>query len=228
MTKQAAGVTSVAKKYIMALSGLGLIGFVVMHLLGNLLLYKSDGSFFNGYAKSLENLGKLLYAAEIGLVAMFLMHIFLALAMKKGHLDARPVGYKVWRSKGGGTPSGLASRNMIWTGLVLLAFLIFHICQFKFGASVDQGYVTQVHGEEVRDLHRLVVETFKQPLFVGIYVFCMALLGLHLRHGFWSSLQSLGITRGNASKMILMFSAALGFILSMGFLFIPVWIYFFA
>lgn len=227
MTKQVTGVSSVTKKFVMALTGLGLVGFVVVHLLGNLSLYKSDGTSFNAYANSLANLGKLLLVAEVGLIFMFLAHILTAFAVKKSHLSARPTGYKVWRSKGGDTPSGLASRNMIVTGVILLAFLIFHIFQFRFGPGIEQGYATQVHGEEVRDLHRLVVETFKQPAFVGVYVFCMALLGFHLRHGFWSSLQSLGITRGNASKKILMASAGLGFILSVGFLLIPVWIYFF-
>lgn len=227
MTKQHSGVTSVAQKFIMALTGLGLVGFVVVHLLGNLSLYKSDGSSFNGYANSLQSLGNILLVAEIGLIVMFVVHILTALVVKKSHLAARPEKYKIWRSKGGHTPSGLASRNMIVSGLIILGFLILHIFQFRFGPAIEQGYVAQVHGEQVRDLHRLVVETFKQPLFVAIYVFCMALLGMHLRHGFWSSLQSLGINRGNASTQILLVSAVLGFVLSAGFLLIPVWIYFF-
>ena len=81
---------------------------------------------------------------------------------------------------------------MILTGLVLLAFLVIHIWQFKFGPAIEEGYVAQLHGENVRDLHRLVVETFKKPGYVLFYVFSMSLLGMHVRHGFWSALQSMG------------------------------------
>jgi succinate dehydrogenase / fumarate reductase cytochrome b subunit len=218
---------SVTQKFAMALSGLGLVGFVIVHLLGNLSLYRSDGTPFNTYANALHQLGGLLVAAEIGLLLVVLLHIFTGIALKKNHSVARPQNYKMWRSKGGPTPSNFSSRTMIFSGLVLLVFIAVHVWQFRFGASIDQGYTTQIHGEEARDLHRLVVETFKNPAWVGFYVFCMLLFGTHLRHGIWSAFQSLGLVSGGASRKLLSLSGLLGFILAVGFLFIPVYIYFF-
>jgi succinate dehydrogenase / fumarate reductase cytochrome b subunit len=226
-SSQVAGLASVTKKFAMALSGLGLVGFVIVHLLGNLSLYKSDGTAFNAYANALHNMGNLLVVAEIGLLLVVLIHIVTGFRLKANHAAARPQKYRMWRSKGGHTPSNFSSRTMIFSGIVLLAFIAIHVWQFRFGANIEQGYVTQIHGEEARDLHRLVVETFKNPAWVGFYVFCMILLGTHLRHGFWSAFQSLGIVHGNASRKLLSLSALLGLILAVGFLFIPVYIYFF-
>jgi succinate dehydrogenase / fumarate reductase cytochrome b subunit len=221
------GFASVSKKFAMALSGLGLVGFVIVHLLGNLSLYRTEGTPFNTYAKALHDLGALLVVAEIGLLAVVLLHIFTGFALKKNHSAARPEKYKMWRSKGGPTPSNFSSRTMIFSGLTLLVFIVVHVWQFRFGASMDQGYVTQIHGEDARDLHRLVVETFKNPAWVGFYVFCMLLFGTHLRHGIWSAFQSLGVISGGTSRKLLSLSALLGAILAVGFLFIPVYIYFF-
>ncbi len=218
---------SVSQKFAMALSGLGLVGFVIVHLLGNLSLYRTDGAPFNTYAKALHDLGGLLVVAEIGLLLVVLLHIVTGFALKKNHSAARPEKYKMWRSKGGATPSNFSSRTMIFSGVTLLVFIAVHVWQFRFGASVDQGYVTQIHGEEARDLHRLVVETFKNPAWVGFYVFCMLLFGTHLRHGIWSAFQSLGVVSGGTSRKLLSLSGLLGFILAVGFLFIPVYIYFF-
>src|SRR4051812_46624470 len=92
--------SSVGQKYIMALTGLGLVGFVITHLLGNLSLYLKDGAKFNAYALSLEHLGALLEAAEIGLLLAFVIHIITALRLKVDHASARPVGYRKLQSKG--------------------------------------------------------------------------------------------------------------------------------
>jgi len=221
------GLASVSKKFAMALSGLGLVGFVIVHLLGNLALYRPDGIHFNTYAQTLHNLGALLVIAEIGLLAVVLLHIVTGIGLKRNHAAARPEKYRMWRSKGGPTPSNFSSRTMIFSGLVLLVFIAVHVWQFRFGASIDQGYVTQINGEEARDLHRLVVETFKNPAWVGFYVFCMLLFGTHLRHGIWSAFQSLGLVSGGTSRKLLSLSGLLSFILAVGFLFIPVYIYFF-
>lgn len=217
--------SSVGQKFLMALTGLALVGFIVMHLAGNLSLYSSDSSHFNAYAAALENLGKLKEFAEYGLIFLFGTHIILALCLKKSHIAARPIGYKMQKSKGDPSKSTLGSRNMIITGTVLLAFLILHISQFTLGPSIEQGYATQLKGEQVRDLYRLVHETFKNPMFVGIYVAVMIFLGLHLRHGFWSAFQSLGAMNPRLSKPIYGLALLLALLVAAGFLFIPVWIY---
>src|SRR5947209_10958197 len=144
--------SSVGQKFLMALTGLGLIGFTVAHLAGNLALYKSSGDSFNAYALMLENLGWIKIAAEIGLIILFGAHIVMGIALKANHKKARGAGYRIWKSKSNAAsglpkaemnPSNLSSRNMIITGIALLAFLIFHVYQFKYGPSIDEGYKLQ-------------------------------------------------------------------------------------
>ena len=113
---------------------------------------------------------------------------------------------------------------MIITGVILLVFIILHIAQFKFGPGVAEGYVATVDGKEVRDLHRLVVETFRQPIWAVGYMGVMVLLGLHLRHGFWSAFQSLGLLSPRLSGVISLVGVVLAALLAVGFLGIPLWI----
>ena len=222
------GLTTVTKKFIIALSGFGLVAFVILHLLGNLSLYCSQGIHFNAYAAKLEGFGSLLTVAEIGLLLVFLVHIGSALGSKKKNLDARPERYRAWKSKGGETPSNLSSRTMAISVILILAFVVIHVWQFRFGAGLAQGYaVTAENGkEEIRDLYRLVVEILKNPAWASFYVVAMILLGIHLRHGVWSAFQSMGWTSRRMNRNFRIVCSVLGVILAVGFLFIPVWIYF--
>ncbi len=217
--------SSVFQKIVMAVTGLCLILFVLTHLSGNISLYFPEGTIFNKYADFLASFGMLLYAAEIGLLATFLIHIATAINIKLKNKTARPVDYKVYQSKGGPSKANLASRFMIVSGVVLLFFLILHIWQFKFGPGMAEGYVATIDGKEVRDLHRLVTETFQNPIFVTIYVVCMILLGFHLRHGFWSAFQSLGMRNPSLHNILYKLALVLAILVSLGFLGIPVWIY---
>ncbi len=217
--------SSVFQKIIMAVTGLSLILFVITHLSGNISLYFPDGTPFNKYADFLASLGWLLYAAEIGLVATFVLHIATAIQLKINNSKARPVGYKVYQTKGGPSKANLSSLFMIVSGIALLAFLVLHIWQFKYGPSIEQGYVVDIGGKQVRDLHRLVVETFQNPLYVAIYVVSMVLLGFHLRHGFWSAFQSLGMRNPALHSALYKLALVLAVLISLGFLGIPVWIY---
>ena len=223
---QKALTSTVGKKVLMAVSGLSLVLFVIVHLLGNLTLYKADGAPFNAYAHALDSLGALKCIAEYGLIAVFGLHIYTGITVKARNSSARPVSYKMVQSKGGPSLSNPASRNMIISGVAILGFLILHIWQFRFGPGIQAGYVTQIKGEEVRDLHRLVVETFKNPLYTTIYSVVMLFLGAHLRHGFWSAFQSLGAMNARLTKSFYAVGLALAVVLAAGFLFIPVWIYF--
>jgi succinate dehydrogenase / fumarate reductase cytochrome b subunit len=218
--------SSIGQKFLMALSGLGLVGFVITHLAGNLALYLPDGAPFNAYAAQLESFGKLLYVAEIGLIFIFVLHIVTAIRTKAANRAARPEAYRSLKSKGGESRFGFAANNMIITGLVLLVFVILHVWQFKYGPGIAEGYTTTINGVEHRDLHRLVVETFQNPIFVGLYVAVMLLLGAHLRHGFWSAFQSLGALNPRISPSINALGIALAVLLSAGFLGIPLWIFF--
>lgn len=221
--------SSVFKKFGMGLTGLLLVGFLVTHLLGNLLLYSKDATLFNGYADKLDALGPLLYLAEVGLAAFFLYHAFTGIRLALLKRKASPEKYVVSKSKGGGSKWGLSSNNMMITGSVLLVFLVLHIIHMKFGPGLEDGYSASLtaNGPPVRDLHRLAMEEFKRPVIVVLYSVVMILLGLHLRHGIWSGFQSLGLTRDSNTKMIYLVGGALGILLAVGFLTIPAYIYFF-
>ena len=217
--------STLGRKYLMGASGLGLVLFVIVHLLGNLTLYAHSGDPINTYAARLEGLGVGLIVLELGLVGMIILHIVTAFQVTYSSKVARPIDYSSAKSKNGPSKNNLSSRNMIWTGVVLLVFLVIHIKQFKYGSSVDEGYTATVNGVMVRDLYRLVVETFVQLKWTAFYVACMLFLGIHLRHGFWSAFQSLGIINPRWSKPIYATGLILALLLSFGFLFIPIYIY---
>lgn len=210
----------------MALAGLGLIAFIVVHLLGNLTLYRSDGQAFNQYAHVLQSVGRLVLLAEGGLALLFLIHSFIGVWVKIVAWRARgSVGYDITQSKGGPSYSNWASRTMIYTGPVILFFVILHVWQFRFGPGVEEGYVTIINGVAVRDLYRLVVEAFMSPLIAGLYIAAMVVVGFHLRHAFWSGWQSLGLMSPRCSKMIYGIGLVFAILVAAGFLFIPVWIF---
>jgi succinate dehydrogenase / fumarate reductase cytochrome b subunit len=220
--------TTVGKKVLTGITGIAWILFTIAHLLGNFSLFLNDGGLaFNAYTKFLESQGILLYIAEAGLVLTLLLHAAIGINIWLGKRRARPIGYTKYVSAGEPSAQNLSSRTMIFTGSVLLLFLVGHIATFKFGPGIAEGYVTMINGEPARDLYRLVIETFKQPMYVIGYTIVMILLGLHLRHGFWSAFQSLGAIKPSARKTMQFAALVVGILLSVGFLSIPVYIYFF-
>jgi len=199
---------SVGKKFGMALTGLALYVFLAGHLAGNLLLLKKDGGAqFNAYSEYLLR-HPLLVPVEIGLVAIFLLHVWLAISVSRDNRRARPQGYQVERASGG---RNLASRTMLYSGLLIFVFLIVHIVNFKYG---DRGEGT---------LYDLVVGSFKTPLYAGGYVLAMILLGFHLWHSFQSAFQTLGIA---LSPRLRSASILVCLVLAGGFGVIPLWIFF--
>lgn len=219
--------SSVGKKFIMGLSGLLLVGFVVQHLIANLFLLLPEGDVYNGYVYDLHSWGWLLYAAEVGLLGLFGVHIVTAILVTKNNKKARPQRYAAGlKSKGGQPRSTLSSKTMAITGLILLAFLVIHVWHFRFGPGIEAGYVTYVNGNEARDLYGLVVDTFQDPWWVLGYVVVMTFLGFHVRHGFWSMFQSLGAAVPRYSDGIHALGIVVAVALAAGFLGIPVWIFF--
>ncbi len=213
--------SSVAKKFLNALTGIGLSVFVVVHLLENLLLLTGNPDDFNRWAHFLKSFGPVLLLIELGLGAFFIAHIWSALIVYWDKLKARPSGYRVYRSAGWTSRQTLSSQTMIYTGLVLLAFVIWHVITFRFGPY----YPIMVDGVEMRDLHRLVVEVFNDPVNVVLYVAVMVFLGFHLRHGFWSALQSLGAYHPRWTLLWYTGGAVVASALAVGFIVIPIWVY---
>ena len=195
--------SSVGAKFLIALTGIALTGFVIVHLLGNLQIFLGRDAM-NGYAQSLKSLGPLLWVARGGLLTVFVIHLFLALRLWKRSLDARPVPYKYQRF----IRATWTSRTMWMTGLVILAFVGFHLAHFTFGwlGRVDDGTGNSVSyldlkdadykqktGDDRHDVYRMFIAGFRNVPIVGLYLVCMILLGLHLLHGVRSLFQTLGL-----------------------------------
>lgn len=221
----AAATSQVGRKLLTGITGVLLVLFVIAHLSGNLALLNSNPEAFNRYTLFLHGFGGLLYVVEILLGLLFLFHAYLGIAIYLRKQKARSEGYQVYQSKGGPSRQSFSSRTMIWTGVVLLIFLVIHIIQFRFGPGIDSGFITQLDGKEARDLQRLVYDVFANPAWVIFYVLVMVLLGFHLRHGIWSALQSLGAMKPRWSPVIYAIALVLGALLAVGFLFLPIWIY---
>jgi len=211
--------TSVGSKFLVALTGLSLVGFLIAHLAGNLLILLGPEQF-NHYSHALIS-NPLVIPAELGLVALLLVHIIKAVQHVVRGRIARPQPYtkQVWA--GGPSRKSFASATMVVSGLILLVFLISHIATLKFGA-----YYAALEEPTVRDLYRLVVEVFQSPGVVVFYVVSMIVVGLHLRHGISSAFQSLGLMTPGWTSALLSSGLWLAIILAAGFALIPVWVYF--
>ncbi len=216
----------IGRKVITGITGIALTLFTIIHLVGNLSLLKSNGDTFNVYAETLASLGVLLYIAEIGLVAFFLVHAIIGISIFLKKKAARPVDYSVYKSAGNASKQTLSSRSMIVTGSILLAFLVFHIWSFKYGPGMAEGYVATVDGEQIRDLHRLVYEKFQLPLYAFGYPLVMIMLGVHLRHGIWSGLTSLALVKPKLSSIVYTVGGVIGGLIALGFIILPLAIYF--
>ncbi len=208
--------SSIGRKLITGVTGLGLVTFVVVHLLGNLTLFFS-ASAYNQLAYVIERLGPLTYAVEALLLAIALLHITTGIKIHIGSKKARPISYVEYESAGEPSRQSLSSRTMIISGLVLGLFLVVHLATFKFGTYYS------LPGSTHRDLSRLVFETFHKPGYTAGYVVVLSLLGLHLRHGIWSALQSVGIA---TKPVVYAASAVLGGAIALGFIGLPLSIYF--
>ncbi|MFM7325869.1 MAG: succinate dehydrogenase cytochrome b subunit [Nodosilinea sp.] len=206
----------IGKKLVSGLTGLALVTFVVVHLVGNLWLWAGRQAY-NAYAHRLESWGGLLYAIEALLLLTLLMHMAVGLEIFMGRLRARPEGYQRYQSVGGDSLQSLGSRTMVVTGTTLGIFLVAHLLTFKFGPY----YSTELQGETVRDLARLVVEVFRQPAPTLVYSAVLLGLGVHLRHGLWSALQSLGLLQGPQRSLAVGASLVLAIAMVLGFGVLP-------
>jgi succinate dehydrogenase / fumarate reductase, cytochrome b subunit len=212
--------SSIGQKIILATSGIGLIAFIIFHLLGNLLLLDNTTNVLNIYASNLDRLEIVRRMLELLLLIAFGIHIFYAITIARNNAQARTEPYKI----GNLSQPSIFSRSMVYTGPLLLLFIIVHLKTLLFGAGISEGYMVEVDGRSIRDLERLVAETFARPLDVFFYVLMMIPLGFHLRHGIRSAGQSLGINLHN-DELFDKVSLIIAILLSMGFAVIPIWIY---
>jgi succinate dehydrogenase / fumarate reductase cytochrome b subunit len=217
MRARSAFSTSVGTKLLLGVTGLCLVGFLAFHLYGNLLLF-FGGAKYNEHAHALIA-NPLVIPAELGLIALFLLHAYKAVFNFFDNWSTRQPGYEVKKWAGGPSRKSWGSTTMILSGLVIFIFVPLHLVTFKYGAN----YAADEPG--VRDLYRLLIEVFQSPAQVVFYVVAMVIVGLHLRHGVASSLQSLGAIPAPWTRAFLAVCYAVALAIGAGFVLIPIYIY---
>ena len=214
--------STIGKKIIMALSGLFLLLYLIIHLAGNLTILTGNPELLNKYAHTLESTGWVLYIVEAILAAGFLIHIISGTMVWWENRKARPQGYVKHRSKGTPSRQTISSRTMIYTGAVIVIFAIIHVRSFKYGDIPE----SVIDGVAMRDFYSVVVSAFQDMWTVIGYVTVMVFLGFHLRHAFWSAFQSLGAMTPRLTPVVYAIGVILAIVLSVGFIFIPIWVFF--
>lgn len=211
--------STIGKKAIMAVTGLLLVGFVIVHMAGNLQVFLG-GPKMNAYAAFLKSTGELLWVARLGLLAAALLHVLMAWQLTRIKQSARPVGYETRKPQ----VSTLASRTMRWGGVLLLVFIVFHILHFTTGtvfpaASVpDARYPAFSH----TDVYGNIIAAFRSPWVVAFYVVAMFFLMLHLFHGAWSSVRTLGLAKPSAHPLHRRVATVIAIVVWLGFSAIPI------
>ena len=182
--------TSVGQKLTLAASGVALIGFLVAHLIGNLTIFQGRETM-NAYADWLQG-HPLLWAARAGLLGIFLLHTVLAIRLAWDNHQSRPVAYTTRTYQ----DAAVLSRYIVLTGLLVLAFLVYHILHFTVGV-VQPEHATLLDAAGRHDVYGMVVQGFRVPAVAISYVVAMAILALHLLHGLSSLLQTFGLNHAS-------------------------------
>ncbi|MCP5501667.1 MAG: succinate dehydrogenase cytochrome b subunit [Leptospiraceae bacterium] len=208
--------TSVGKKYVMAITGLILFGFVIGHLLGNLQVFAGPEKM-NNYAAFLQGLGPALWAVRAFLLIVFLSHVGVAIRLTRENRKARPVPYKRFETH----VASYASRTMAISGILVLMFVIFHLLHYTVGA-IDSDLMLVKDATGRHDVYAMLVKGFSSPIVSGWYILCMALLSSHLSHGFFSLFQTLGLNDPKNDGKIKLVSGLIAIFIFLGYSSVPV------
>lgn len=213
--------STVGKKILTGITGLALTVFVLEHMLGNLQFLVSDNAY-NAYAHFLIGLGPILWVVEIIFLFFLVLHIILGIVIWIGKRRARGTAYLKFESAGEPSRQTISSRSMVLTGAIIGIFLVIHLLSFKYGSY----YEITVDGVIMRDLAHLMREKFAHPGYAFGYPALVVLLAVHLRHGIWSAFQSLGAMRPTLTPLIYTIGGLFGLGIALGFLVVPLAIYF--
>ncbi len=219
--------SSIGRKVVMSLTGLFLIVFLLVHLAGNLqLLYHDGGEKFNLYAKFMTT-NPLIKTVSYLLYASILIHAIQGWLLWRKNRQARgPQRYAVKVTKAVGTNS-FAAGNMGWLGTVIFVFLLIHLYQFWLQMKLGKLDMANYGGQEAKDLYAIVSLAYKNPVYVVFYVLSMAVIALHLLHGFQSAFQTLGLNHEKYTPLVKGAGKLYAILIPLGFAIIPVYMYFF-
>jgi succinate dehydrogenase / fumarate reductase cytochrome b subunit len=202
---------AIGKKVVMGITGLIGIGFVIGHMGGNLLVFRGPDAM-NAYSHFLKSTGELLWIVRLVLIVAVLLHVIAAVQLTLQNRAARPIGYVDRKPQ----VTTFASRTMRWGGAILLLFIVFHILHFTTGTIRPAGVFSET------DVFGNVITSFQIWWVVLLYVIAMISLGLHLYHGAWSSLRSLGYAHASKDPLHRQIALGVAVVVWLGFTVIPV------
>lgn len=208
--------STVGKKTIMAVSGLIMLGYLAVHMLGNLKIFFGPGEF-DHYAHWLRTLGEpflhhewALWIVRLVLVAAVVLHAVSAYQLSRRDIRARPVGYAHKRRR-----ASYATRTMRWGGTILALFIVWHILDLTTGTVHSGGF-------QAGHPYQNVVDTFSTWYGNVIYIVAMLAMGLHVQHGFWSAAQTLGVGSAARDRILKTLAVVFAVVLTAGFVSVPI------
>jgi succinate dehydrogenase / fumarate reductase cytochrome b subunit len=206
--------SSIGKKWIVALTGLVLVGYVIGHLIGNLQIFAGPEKI-NAYAAFLHSIPGPLWAIRAFLILCFVLHVVTTIKLAVANRAARSQRYAYSAS----TELKPAKKTMLLGGLVVLSFVIFHLAHFTARVT-DQRFHDLPRGEY--DVHTMVILGFQNPLVAGFYILAIFFLSMHLSHGFQSVLQTLGVQSEKVRVPVTVGGQALAWLIFVGYVAVPV------
>ena len=215
--------SSIGKKWVVALTGIVLIAYVIGHLLGNLQIFiganQPGDKQINAYAHFLHSMGPILYVIRAFLIACIGLHIVTTIWLARENRAARPQKYAVAKSR----QASLAAKTMVFGGLTVLFFIVYHLLHFTMRKTLGfgpNGELPGMHGEY--DCYNMVILSFQSPLISFVYIVGLFMLCMHLSHGFQSLVQTLGLTSPKWVCTLEIGSRALAWAIFAGYISIPV------
>jgi succinate dehydrogenase / fumarate reductase, cytochrome b subunit len=205
----------IGKKAVMAVTGVILFAYVLGHLLGNLQVYSPDSEQINRYAAFLHDPSRapLLWVVRVLLLAAVALHIIASVQLWLLKREARPVGY----FKKDDVPVAYAARTMVWSGPIILAFVIFHVLHLTVGSILPLEEL----GPDRPDVRANLVSGFQHTVVAGFYIFAIVLLSMHLYHGLWSMFQSVGLSHPRYTSTLKRSAAVCAIVIGAGYISIP-------
>ncbi|MFQ5599958.1 MAG: succinate dehydrogenase cytochrome b subunit [Candidatus Krumholzibacteriia bacterium] len=208
--------SSIGAKQVMAVTGLGLVLYVIAHMLGNLQVFLGPDAL-NAYGAKLHAVPGFLWGARAGLLVLLILHVIAAVRVTRLNRAARPERYVKNESQ----EASYAARTLMWSGVLIVAYVVYHLMHFTIrNVHTEFSHFRDAQGHH--DVYRMLVGSFQNPAIAVAYVVAMVLLGMHLSHGIGSFLQTLGFAHPRYNAGIRLLGPVMAIIIVVGYISIPI------